>query len=429
MFEKIKPLPKKVMSILLSLLHPPAFRKLHKADLLVVRHDADCSYNYRGQAYSPLIDTVVELAEREGHDVVSVATAYSRFTGVKAFASPVSLNRRFFAVALAGFMLKPFVPAQTILRWKSRCRQRLWENVLEHVCPKLIIGIRPDNYLCAASRGLSIPVYDLQHGSISPDHIWYGQELQNETPIQECPTGMLFWDQESENVLSLWSQRVGLDTLVIGNPWFSRFANQLNDDRLVSDALKNRKLFDNNKPTILVSLQWGLAYLYYSGTEFSLMAEALKQVIRETSRQFNWALRLHPVQMRGEELKSTLAVIGAEFASVKDLNWKEASEIPLPALLSQIDLHITDFSSVVVEASWFDIPSAMLNPFLAEGKKLGTYYQAQRDSGIASLLDQDANVIKTWIEQSMLREKRAGLQSDLTILRDFLQAKLVAANE
>src|SRR5690606_10406620 len=130
--------------------------------------------------------------------------------------------------------------------------------------------------------------------------------------------------------------------------------------------------FDINRPCILVSLQWGLT---------EPIVSALERVILDTINIYNWNLRLHPVQVRDAwkaDKKQTMKYLTDTFGDKKTQKWLKSSQIPLPIALQQSDLHITYSSTVVIEAAWMGVRSAILNQDICNGGKSDSYYSYER---------------------------------------------------
>lgn len=388
-------------AVLSSVVLKSGWAQLRQADVLVVRHDADCGYQYNGKAYSPIIDSVVEICSAEGFSVQSLATPFSRLAGAQAFNWPIVLNRPFLWIALLSRILALLIGRARSKEWVASRRTRLWLRALDRVKPRLVIGIQPDVYLCRACRMLDVPVYDIQHGVIDPNDKWYGEVLQSVT-ASDLPTGFLCWDNASAKTLETCVPDKGATVCVVGHPWFQRFQYPDGNDRLVQEILEHGFIYTNEKPTILVSLQWGLHIHYYPESDFNkIMCKALETVIKRTHGQYNWLLRLHPVQLRGEEGRHCESYLSREFGGYSEVEWYKASRLPLPLLFSQVDLHITDMSTVVIEATWLGIPSALLNPFLNKGGSIETLYEHERRSGMARVLLQEVGAIESWIEEKL----------------------------
>lgn len=402
--------------------HADGWSALKESDAVVVRHDADCGYQYEGKAYSPVIDTVVEICFFKKISVQSIATPFSKLIGEDAFNYPLGFNRSFLVVALLKRILFVFLGREKSKEWGISRRAEIWLKILKLVKPRVVIGIQPDLGLCRACRVLNISVYDIQHGVISRDHKWYGKTLPNEVSAADLPSGILCWDHQSSHELQSWAPNKGVTVAVVGHPWFQRFQYPEDKDQLVQSALRNSYLFSDDKPVILVTLQWGLHLNYYSGSDFNkVMCKALESVIKRTHERYNWLLRLHPVQLMGAEGKYCEEYLVGEFGELVGVEWRNASLQPLPLLLSHADLHITDMSSVVIEASWFGLPSALLNPYLNKGGIIENAFEHERRSGIATVVDQDVDAIESWIEQKLSCTRKA---SDFKILQSGIQAVL-----
>lgn len=403
---------------------------LKEADVLVTRHDADCGYRYEEKSYSPIIDTIVENCFHKSLSVQSVATPFSQLTGSQAFNSPVAFNRSFFAIALLVRVLSIFIGKENGKRFGDSRKTAVWLRILKRVNPKIVIGIQPDIGLCRASRSMNIPVYDIQHGAIGIGDKWYGNILPKTVDDSDLPSGFLCWDHQSTSDLQNWAPKRGMTINVVGNPWFQRFQYPDDKDVLVQHAIRSGHIFADEKPVVLVALQWGLHLHYYPEKDFNkVMCKALEDVIKRTHGRYNWLLRLHPVQLTGDEGRFCEDYLSREFGVCSGVEWHNASLIPLPLLLSQADLHITDMSAVVISASSFGVPSALLNPYLNEGGILEKLYEYERKSGIATVVNQDVDAIESWIEEKLSCTRET---SALDIPRGGIQAlldKAMAADE
>ncbi|MFA4849329.1 MAG: hypothetical protein WC626_06335 [Methanoregula sp.] len=287
--------------------------------------------------------------------------------------------------------------------WTQSHHTHLWCQILKKAKPKCIIGIQPDEFLCRAGKLQKIPVYDLQHGVIADEHLWYGEVYRMGTPIEKLPDGFLCWDDQSVATLSKWASNKGIRVLKIGNPWFLRFAYVQPEDLLVSEALANCNVIDDNRPCILVSLQWAMA-TFYPDKEFNgVMIDALEKVILDTSELYNWVIRLHPVQMSGDERDMVLNFLQTTFGTEMTRRSIMASEIPLPILIRKTDLHITHHSTVVVEAAWGGVRSGLLSEQFGPGGEYQTMFSYERSLGIAELIPQNPECIKQWITDTLAK--------------------------
>jgi hypothetical protein len=392
------------LAALRACLGPDRWRSLTPVDLLLVRHDADCGYVHAGRAYAPLADTVGDWAASLGFRVRSVAAPYSRLRGEAAAHDPVTINRPMLTTALLGRALRVALgTSRGIARAEVR-RTRLWKRLLRRARPSVVIGINPEPSLCRAGRHLSIPVFDLQHGLIGNETPWYGIMTAAPAGADYLPAGILCWDEASAVEVGKWARAQGVTTPVLGNPWIARFQEAAPDDEVLKAALAGLPASMGERPRILVSLQWGLGDLYYREQAFNgVLADALEQAILATAGRFDWLLRLHPVQLRGDGAAKVEAYLRRTFSGLAGVEWQRASSAALPALLRSVTAHVTDSSSVVAEAARFGVPSAMLNPALAPGGVFAHLCSAERQAGLAKLIEQDAAAIVQWIEGQLHR--------------------------
>jgi hypothetical protein len=389
-------------TLLSALAVPDRWQDLDACDVLLVRGDGDCGYTFRSRAYSPVADSLGDLLAARGLAVRSVAIPYARLVGKRGHFAPVSYNR--FAAETA--VLSPLVRIRRgrsqRLAWLEQRAEALWSAILRRARPRYVIGINPEAALCRAARRAGAVVYDLQHGVIASGNYWYDARGRDDFDPASLPHGFLCWDEPSAASLRPWVQRKGLQLRVIGNPWFSRFLRAQPDDALAQDELSRAALGDSARPAILVSLQWGLGTFYYTQGEFNgVMVEPLERAILETADRYDWLLRLHPQHMRGSGAVDVQRYLQRTFGALQSVQWERCSRMPLPLVLRQSDLHITDASSVVIEAGWMGVKSGLLNPNFAAGRAYESVYAYERNAGLAELLPQDADSIKSWIARNL----------------------------
>jgi len=389
------------ISNLMALISPDTWQKIERCNVLLVRGDGDCGYTYQGKGYAHLIDSIGDLCMNRGLISHTVSTPYSKLTGTNAYNSPVSYNRSALSITLIRSIVRLIRGHTNSVNWANKCLTHLWSRIFEKAKPHCVIGIQPSESLCRAGKIKGIPVYDLQHGMMNEEHPWYGEKYRVTTPSKDLPDGFLCWDEPSAATLRKWAPQRGIDVRVIGNPWFSRFLLKKPTDILVQETVARGRIFNNSHPIILVSLQYGLD-IFYKDVRFNgVMVNALEKVIVETSDSYNWLLRLHPVQIRGWRKGLVQGYLTRTFGHLKSVEWRASSEYPLPVVLQQVDLHITDMSTVVVEAGWMGVYSALLNINIHPRGSLASICAHERSLHIAEVLTQDTNIIKEWIKNTL----------------------------
>lgn len=390
--------------MLLSLTIPDTWKKIEKCDVLL--YGPIGKYNYNGCCYNRILDSISELCQRKGLTTNYILREYQYIYLKKATNMLSTYNRHAFRILLTKYFVACIKGKEYANDFQLNQLIEFWLNVLKKTDPKIIIGIMPDQAICLAGKKAGIKVYDFQHGVIADEHPWYGKQFRIDTPRNDLPDGFLTWDDSSANVLRKWAPQKGINVKVYGNPWFQRFLNAKPDDQLVQQALANSKIFNNNKPTILVTLQWGLKSKgYYTDPHFNgVMNDALENTIKHTYEHYNWLLRLHPIQLRKTkafEGESAIQYLTEKFAHIDSVEWRICSELPLPVVLHQVDLHITDSSTVVIEAGWMGIRSGLLSPHICTGGRLENYFLHERNMGIAEVISQDTEAIKQWIKETL----------------------------
>ena len=277
---------------------------------------------------------------------------------------------------------------------------------LKKSIPKIVLGVQPEPALCAAAKDLNIDVYDIQHGVVAISDWPYAKEIAQNF-FSDAPKGILLWDTNSLKTASRWARANNIELIEVGNPWFERFKVKNKNDKLINGQKASFSFTANKEKNILISLQPKLKDLHYSDIEFDgILFEELKQIIAMRT-DVNWLIRLHPDHFRNKEVDIMFNYFEQTFANSSHVNWLEATSAPLPLLLSEVDLHITDSSSVVIECAWFKIPSALLNQNICEGGKFSDYFIYERASGIATLIPRNVNSINSWINIH-LTDKKSG---------------------
>jgi len=379
------------------------WRKITPCDVLLVCHDHDRGYVFQGRLYAQLLDSFGELVTRRGLKTCTVATPFSRAVKNKAFGSPHVANRIYLREQIR-LKLRDHLPGVSVK--KDGQDTLLWQCILQLAKPRVVVAIQPGHDLCRAGKAMSIPVFDLQHGLIDDDSPYYSEKHQGLTDIMALPSGFLCWDEHNARILKDWVLSRGITVHVIGQPWFNRFIYKNIHDQLVNEALNKFRLpKKENMPTILVSLQWGMHLYSHGHITNRVMPSALEKVIKDTSGDIRWLLRLHPIQLFGEEASICRSYLIAMFSSNDNVMWDQVSQMPLPIVLSLSDLHLTFHSSITIEATWMGLRSGLLNPELNPGGKVESYYTHERSLGMAEVVQLEPDSILYWIQTALSKGK------------------------
>ena len=217
-----------------------------------------------------------------------------------------------------------------------------FQKVLRIVQPKKVVILCyyvQDIYaLTSAANQLKISTIEMQHGPQPNVHLAYSNwSSLPESGYDMIPKNFWCWDQGSYNVIHDWTKNnQNYSVKVIGNPWI--------------DYWKAKEMNYKHQNFILYSLQPSPL------TIEQLFPESILNFIKNNPHK--WFIRLHPRQLNEMgTIKSFLKCKGI----VELVNIDEATYDPLPLLLSKATLHLTHFSGSVIEASFFNVFTVLLN--------------------------------------------------------------------
>jgi hypothetical protein len=194
-----------------------------------------------------------------------------------------------------------------------------------------------------ACRNLDVPVYDIQHGVQGDFHVAYRPwRVGEDGRLPEgLPTGFWCWDNISSEQIKRWfpfNKRV----VNGGDVWTEYVLNCGSGSRSKFSARIDQI-------TVVVTLQ---------PVREPLPAILIQAMVAASTNVF-WILRLHPsmsitfADNLGEKLKNS---------GCQNFLIQGNEDEPLPRLLTQIDLHVTLYSSVVIEAAACGVKSVLLDP-------------------------------------------------------------------
>jgi hypothetical protein len=370
-----------------------------KTRVLTTAHDTDRSLLHEGKFYSPLVDTIEEDLVPEGVRCVSIARIISRIKGPRSYGNARSpeggFARALVAKRLRGLFAGGAYPY-------SRMEEAVWGKILDTTGARRVVGILPSRELCVACHKRGVWVADVQHGGIADKHPWYGERFRAQNPVEFLPSTFLVWDRGSEQVIRKWSERKGIVPTVIGNRWLARFMKRAPEDHLVNELFEKferEAQLAPGRPTILVALSWAERNI-----PNGFIVDGLEQVIRNTSGEYRWLIRLHPNQLNGFATHEGAKFLKYFRAKLQNhAEWELATRYPLPVILKNTDLLISWWSGVCIEAAQMGIRSALLNPRLRDPDQLHDHYEYYRGTGMVELVEERESSIDAWIRRSLAR--------------------------
>ncbi len=360
-------------------------------DVLTFACDNDRYIDIDGKMYSPLINTIEDGLASRGVSCTSISRIASVIKGGLSCGRVYSPEGAF-ARAMIIKRLKSLFTKSGKYSF-SYMEVKVWERILDVTQAKAVVAILPSRELCSVCRRRGIWVVDIQHGVIADEHYWYGESFRKDDPVEWLPNSYMVWDAGSQEVIKKWAAKSGVNVDIIGNPWVYRFRNPSFSDDVVGYLTRKYSIERSGKPNVLVSLSWG-----GHGLDGRYIHPSLEQFIKNTVNDYNWRIRLHPNQLQGFATDEGVGFAGYfndafPFGAVE---WEDTTSMPLPLLLSEIDIHVTWLSSVCMEAAYFGIPSLVLSPKLQAGGELESYYNYLAEAGYVTKEMPELENIEKW---------------------------------
>ena len=209
----------------------------------------------------------------------------------------------------------------------------------------------------ATCRKLGIPSVDIQHGLQGDLHWAYGRwNNVPETGYELLPKFFWVWNDFEAEAIKKWSCALSQwhKPIVGGNLfldlWKSSEEDEIGEyyDKQIEKAKRGREHL--------------IHILYTVGYEEVEKLEIIFEVVRRTESLCYWWLRVHPGKLKERTFFKKLVRENRILNGEVDL----ATDLPLYALLRQMDLHLTFYSSSVFEAKDLGVPSVVVGDYAKE---------------------------------------------------------------
>jgi hypothetical protein len=212
--------------------------------------------------------------------------------------------------------------------------------------------------LISASKQLKIKTIEVQHGVQGKYHLAYSNWINiPEEGYELFPDVFWTWTQSEKKNIDSWLLNTTEHKAIVGsNPGLFILDRDGNDSSIgISNSIS---AFLQTKPAS--------KNIIFTVQAFFELPDFLISIIRN-NRSWNWWLRIHP------QYSDTKKPLIEKFESLKCTNViiEEAGLFPLTELLKFMDLHITEFSSSVIEAKSLGVNSVVIND---KGKNLYSEY-------------------------------------------------------
>lgn len=217
-----------------------------------------------------------------------------------------------------------------------------FEKVLKRVEPKKLIVLCYYSeeimaFIVAANK-LGVETFEMQHGPQSDIHLAYGSWSNIPTEGYDMlPRKFWCWDNNTKKMLDFWMGKSRLySSQVVGNPWVEYWK-------------RNPEIYFHHN-YILYSLQPD------PYTIEKLFPPVLIEFIRK--QKYKWFIRLHPRQL---DQRNKLEEFLHKNEILHLVNIEDATNDPLPQLLTNCIIHITNFSGSAIEASFFNVFTVLIS--------------------------------------------------------------------
>ncbi|WP_303317382.1 hypothetical protein Q4Q34_01105 [Flavivirga abyssicola] len=183
---------------------------------------------------------------------------------------------------------------------------------------------------------MNIKTVDFQHGPQTNVHMAYSHWTKlPKDGFNTMPIEFWNWDKESKENIHSWSKNTtNVKPLVFGQPYLHYW-------------LKHNKNSKEEEKIILYSMQT---------SPLDLFTDKLVSLIKQS--EYKWVLRLHPrnktaIQKLNHFLKKN------EISNNTII--QDAYSVPLPKVLSNSILHITNYSGCVIEAQMMGVTTVLVH--------------------------------------------------------------------
>ncbi|MBP7477186.1 MAG: hypothetical protein KA797_01590 [Chitinophagales bacterium] len=285
-----------------------------------------------------------------------------------------------------------------------------FKKMLNVVRPKLvfIVSYYYDGTMALISlcKEMGIKTVDIQHGVQNEYHLAYGSWSKVPADGYDLlPDFFNVWSPSEYTNISNWSKAIKMHEPVISKNIFLQKWKDPNDKTILYFDEIIKKKINGEKKTILYSKS--------PQTDSGKVRGNLYDVIAQSQMDYNWLIRLHP-SMR-EQKKSVIKELNEH--GIYNFEIDFCTDFPLFSILRFTDLHITEQSSVVIEAAEFNIFSIVTSHYG------NATYKIQIQEGKAkfvSSIDEILDTIK--IKLSERRERNEQIEKiDFSIYNNLIK--------
>ena len=193
--------------------------------------------------------------------------------------------------------------------------------------------------MCKACNNQGVIAVDIQHGVQGNYHYGYSNwENLSLKSTSIFPKEFWLWSSMEKILIDKWAKDVGITAVITGNMFLT---NNIDSD-ISPKVLDFKKLF--NKSNIIL----------YTLDETPNIPSFLNDVIKKSNEI--WLLRFHPRTLEKQKIE-----VKKQLFQHQNIEIDLANESNLYDLLKIANWHITELSSVVIEAAIFSTPSIIVS--------------------------------------------------------------------
>jgi len=246
--------------------------------------------------------------------------------------------------------------------------------------------------LILAAKELSILSVDIQHGN--QRYVTYSSWTKiPENGYNTLPSIFWNWYEKDSIPIQGWTKSTNHhDTLIGGNPWIELWKD--NNSKIVNQF--NNYVIDDKKVNILITLQPLYALVGWEENIPSWLID----VIEKSPSNYKFYIRYHQQMLsKFKNEMDTCELLLSKVIAKGIVETKKTTELPLPWLLKRMDIHITSFSTCVIEAKEFDIPSITLH------EKAILYFEQEIRQGWVKQASNSDEVLESIVLQLQFKQE------------------------
>ena len=225
--------------------------------------------------------------------------------------------------------------------------------------------------LTIAASSCGIDSIDMQHGLQTGCHFAYGAwNEKNQNKYELLPSRFWVWGKKDCDNLTYDSNIVRAKDVIIGG---NVFLNLWRDENIIPEIFKGfcnkaYALKKNYDIAVLISL------------DEVVFLNNLSDLLKTAPNNIIWLIRIHPARFYDMPILERIV----KDIGVNNIEYVNASSLPLYALLKISDVHITWFSTCALEALAFNVKTILVaedgietfNHFITNGDM---YYTSKTD--------------------------------------------------